>query len=95
MKKETYVAPVMEIVLLEREKTVLTSGNCVRYIPGYCPAHCPMDLIPCTGDCGKHCPDDCGGFTPPCPVDGFCPADGICPVDGFCPAYGICPVEGP
>ena len=65
MKKETYVTPVMEIVLLERGKTVVTSGcgvgdylNCTGYDPCYLDGSCPSD---CSGNC---------------PADGLCSTDG-------------------
>ena len=63
MKKETYAAPVMEIVLLEREKTVLTS-ECEGNEPGnYCPGvECTAESSGCANDCVKYIPcfaDDC------------------------------------
>ncbi len=50
MKKETYVAPVMEIVLLEREKTVLTSECEGTYCFGVCigegcPEFCSSEAV--------------------------------------------------
>ncbi len=36
MKKELYIAPVMEIVLLERVNTVVTSGCEPTYCIGVC-----------------------------------------------------------
>ena len=85
MKKEPYVAPVMEIVLLERGGTVVTSGcntwDCGSYTNPNCPpvVSCPTDGV--------------------CPTDGFCPTDGgsPCGVDGLvCPHdVHFCTTEGP
>ena len=61
MKKEPYVAPVMEIVLLEREKTVLTSGcedDCPEYCFGdECPKYCSEEQ--CLEDDWGFCHEDC------------------------------------
>ena len=55
MKKETYVAPVMEIVLLERMNTVLISGcepiDCSGFgCSSYTPAFCTSEINPCLTD---------------------------------------------
>ena len=62
MKKETYAAPVMEIVLLERMNTVLISG---------CE---PIDCSGvCLGDCSSFTPVSCSLVdTEPCLTDGVC-----------------------
>jgi hypothetical protein len=71
MKKEPYAAPVMEIVLLEREKTVLTSG-------------CEDgDEAGGTGD-SPVCETDC--FRYDCPGDVICPTHVACG-SYYCPGY--------
>ncbi len=90
MKKETYAAPVMEIVLLERGKTVVTSGcgvgdylNCTGYDPCYLDGSCPSD---CSGNCPQDglCStdgDSCHPDYTPCPRDGVCRRADLCDPD--------------
>ena len=96
MKKETYAAPVMEIVLLERGGTVVTSWCGPTDCTGVClgDGECfgdgesgGSDLCPgvgCSGD--KLC---IGTYTDDCSVN-VCPTDGVCLTD--CLAHGICEI---
>ncbi len=91
MKKETYVAPVMEIVLLERGGAVVTSGcedgDCCYNAHNFCACDggvCRFDgicLYDCSKDCSKDCSNDCIAYRPSCFTD-TCTGLEVCPFDG-------------